>query len=131
MGRKGVARGPRYTPEEDAIIMAYYSTADAQAALRAAGYERGLVGIRARKKEIRKKEVNLTGDQLFAERESLIARFSSNRRERHDLEHRLIEVSLAMRAQERMQPVEDLPDTDREAVIKRVEEILTAIERED
>lgn len=128
MGRKGMPRGPRYTPEEDAIIMAHHATADAQATLRAAGYERGLDSIRARKKELRKK--TLTGEQLFAERESLMGLYRLNRRERQQLEERLIEVSLSLRAQERMEAVEELSADDREAVTKRVEEILTQLERD-
>lgn len=128
MGRKGMPRGPRYTPEEDAILMAHHATADIVAALQAAGYDRKPDSIRARKKELRRKEH--TGGGLFAERESLIARYHSNRAERKGLESRLIEVSLALRAQERMEPVEELSDDDREAVTKRVEEILTRLERE-
>lgn len=128
MGRKGVARGPRYTAEEDAILMAHYSTSDIVAALRAAGFERGEDSIRARKKELRRKSP--TGEQLFTTRESLMERYIANRRERQQLAQELIDVSLALRSRERMEPVEELSPEDREAVVRRVEEILTELDRE-
>lgn len=128
MGRKGMPRGPRYTPEEDAILLAHYATADIVAALADAGYDRKPDSIRARKKELKKK--TLTGESLFAEHRSLTALYHQNRRERQMLEARLIEVSLLLRAETDFKPVEELTAEERAAVVKRVEEILTEIDGE-
>lgn len=121
-------RGPVYTSEEDAILMAHRSTQDVIEALRAAGYEREADSIRARKKLLRSK---VDVGSLSDERMQLVYDYRSLRRQRAALEARLIEVSIALMAAARMEPVEELDVEERNKIVVRVQELLRAEDLKD
>lgn len=123
-----VPRGPVYTSEEDAILMAHRSTQDVIEALRAAGYEREADSIRARKKLLRSK---VDVGSLSDERMQLVYDYRSLRRQRAALEARLIEVSIALMAAARMEPVEELDVEERNKIVVRVQELLRAEDLKD